>query len=330
MTPLASSAITFFFTVFGAVVIPWVGMRMLMPELEAADAGAVTNYRGRRVVYGLGLVWVLWAIGVQFSATVLGLASQRLWSAWRFPPSSAGFDQLGALVLVLGALALGFADDLFGTSAERGFRGHIAALRRGRLTTGGLKLVGIGMLAAAVTLPRALMAPAETPGLSLAADWILATLAIALSANFINLTDLRPGRALKVYSAMAIMLVAVAAIGFGFVGSAPALALLLGPVVAVYRYNLGERAMLGDAGANAAGALIGWVAVQMLAAWWMLALYVVLMLALNITSEKISFSRAIEGNQVLSWLDGLGRLPASEPDTDGTQKSSREVVTTEK
>lgn len=330
MTPLASGAIAFGFAVFGAVVVPWVGMRMLMPTLEAADTGAVTNFRGRRVVYGLGLVWVLWVIGVQFSSALLELVSLRLWSAWQFPPSGAGFEQLGAPVLVLGALVLGFADDVFGTSADRGFRGHIAALRRGRLTTGGLKLLGIGLLAAAVTLPRALMAPAETSGFAVAADWILATLAIALSANFVNLTDLRPGRALKVYSAMATALVVLPAIGYGFAGSASALVLLLGPVVAVYRYDLGERAMLGDAGANAAGALVGWVAVQMLAAWWMLALYVALMLALNVASERISFSRVIEGNPVLSWLDGLGRLPASELDTDKAQKSSREVVTTEK
>jgi len=35
------------------------------------------------------------------------------------------------------------------------------------------------------------------------------------------------------------------------------LIVLLGPVAAVWRYDLGERAMLGDAGANAAGALAG-------------------------------------------------------------------------
>jgi UDP-GlcNAc:undecaprenyl-phosphate/decaprenyl-phosphate GlcNAc-1-phosphate transferase len=330
VSPWVSGAITLAFLGLGAIVVPWVGMRMLVPTLESAHAAAVTNYRGRRVVYGLGLVWVLWVIGVQFTALLLELVSFRAWSAWSFPPSGAGITDLAAPVLVLGAFALGFADDVFGTSADRGFRGHIAAFRHGRLTTGGLKLLGIGLLAAAVTLPGAIIAPVETPALSVAGEWFLATLAVALSANFVNLTDLRPGRALKVYSAAVVLLVVLPAVWYGYTGSLFALILLLGPVAAVWRYDLGERAMLGDAGANAAGALLGWTAVQMLASWWALALYVALMLALNIASEKISFSRVIEKNRVLSWLDGLGRLPASEQDTEYAEKSSREVVTTEK
>jgi hypothetical protein len=42
---------------------------------------------------------------------------------------------------------------------------------------------------------------------------------------------------------------------------------------------------------------------------WGLAAFLVLMLALNLASERWSFSRVIEGNRVLSWLDRLGRLP---------------------
>ena len=330
MTPWVSDALVFGFAFLGAVVVPWAGMRMLVPTLEAADSVAVTNYRGRRVVYGLGLVWVMWVIGIQLSSALLDVLAGRYWADWSFMPSSVGFGEFAPAVLVLGTLVLGFADDVFGTGADRGFRGHLAALRRGRLTTGGLKLLGIGLLAAIVSLPRTTLAWPEAPVVGAAGQWVLATLAIALSANFVNLTDLRPGRALKVYSALGVIIVALPAIAWGFHGSLLAGCLLLGPVVAVWRYDLGERAMLGDAGANAAGALLGWLAVQMLASTWILGLYVALMLVLNLASERISFSRVIEGNRVLSWLDGLGRLPDGEPDTETGEKSSREVGVSEK
>ena len=52
--------------------------------------------------------------------------------------------------------------------------------------------------------------------------------------------------------------------------------------------------MLGDAGANAAGVIAGWLlAVALSAWWWALAVYVLFAFAMNIASEKISFSAVI-------------------------------------
>jgi hypothetical protein len=99
---------------------------------------------------------------------------------------------------------------------------------------------------------------------------------------------------------------------------------LLGPVVAVWRFDLGERGMLGDAGANAMGALLGWVVASILAPA-ALGVYVIAVLALNVASERISFSQVIERNRVLSWFDRLGRLPADievTPSTDRTAADS--------
>ncbi len=329
MTPAVSHLIELVFALVGALIVPWLGMRMLLPALEAAQHAAVTNYRGRRVVAGLGLVWVLWVIGVTLAGALLDVASARLSATWTLAPSATALTILSAPVLVLGAFALGFADDAFGTSAERGFRGHLAALRSGRLTTGGLKLLGIGLLSAALTM-RGAFAAVDGPLVIGIGRWALATCAVALSANLINLMDLRPGRALKVYSAVCVLLVAIPGIAYGFPDGALALVLLLGPVVAVWHFDLGERAMLGDAGANPAGALMGWVAVQMLASWWQLALYVAIVLALNLASEKVSFSRVIEGTAALRWLDGLGRLPDETPATSTIEETRRTAATPEK
>jgi hypothetical protein len=151
---------------------------------------------------------------------------------------------------------------------------------------------------------------------------------IALSANLVNLTDLRPGRALKAYSVLAVLgVLSVAwsewrtytevpeivppplsdAALSAIVGAFLLGVLLLGPVAAVWRFDLGERAMLGDAGANAMGALAGYVLASNLPLW-LLAVVAALLVALNLASERFSFSRVIERNRFLRWIDDLGRL----------------------
>ncbi len=57
----------------------------------------------------------------------------------------------------VGAAGFGSYDDIAGNGDHRGFRGHIGALRNGELTTGAVKLAGIGVtgLAAAVIIARA-------------------------------------------------------------------------------------------------------------------------------------------------------------------------------
>jgi len=87
------------------------------------------------------------------------------------------------------------------------------------------------------------------------------------------------------------------------------LLVLLGPVIAVCRYDLGERGMLGDAGSNAMGAIIGYLLAASLPTAW-LAVVAVALLALNLLSERISFSTVIERFAPLRAIDGLGRLPA--------------------
>jgi hypothetical protein len=135
-------------------------------------------------------------------------------------------------------------------------------------------------------------------------EWLVPTilggLAIALTANFLNLVDLRPARASKVYLLLLI---------FGFL-CAPselgAIAFLALPILAVWGFDAGERAMLGDAGANPAGAVIG-LYFTLILSWQWLAVYVAIMLFLNLVSEKVSYSALIERTPFLKWLDMLGR-----------------------
>jgi hypothetical protein len=162
--------------------------------------------------------------------------------------------------------AIGLADDVW-SGAERGFRAHL----RARRTTGVLKLVAIPLYGLARTRS------------------VSGALLVGLAANAVNQLDTRPGRALKAYLAAAIPL------------RAPlGLAVLLAP------YDLREMAMLGDAGSNALGALLGlksverftgrgrWVAIGALA-------------GLTLLGERISIGAAIERTPGLAWIDRLGR-----------------------
>jgi UDP-GlcNAc:undecaprenyl-phosphate/decaprenyl-phosphate GlcNAc-1-phosphate transferase len=333
---VAAELIGLGFEILAGFAVPWAAMKALVPTLERSERMAVENYRGRSVVPGLGLAWVVWALGVLVVGTALESLSLQLWAMWPQQPYSIWIDPgVMPLTLVLGAFTLGFADDVFGDGADKGFRGHLRALASGRLSTGGLKLIGIGLLAlaTAATLGGAEAGSGSwyvTLGLT-----VLGALAIALTANLVNLTDLRPGRALKVYSLLVTGLLGWWAFvyltgGGSWADVAAAFAVMLGPVFAVWRFDLGERAMLGDAGANAAGALAGWLACVVLGTWVPLGIYVAVLLALNLASEKFSFSRVIEGNAVLNWLDGLGRLPAETPQDGISDKTGTPEGPTEK
>jgi hypothetical protein len=162
--------------------------------------------------------------------------------------------------------ALGLADDLW-SGPERGFRAHL----RSRRTTGVLKLVGIPAVG--------LIATRRVSG----------ALLVALAANVLNQLDTRPGRALKAYLAAALPL------------DAPA-----GVAVLLLPYDLREMAMLGDAGSNALGALLGlnsvkrftgrgqWVAIGALA-------------GLTLIGERASIGTWIERTPGVGWIDRLGR-----------------------
>ena len=79
-------------------------------------------------------------------------------------PLDRPLDHAGCVAAV-GFGLFGLLDDLAGSTARRGFRGHVGALRQGELTTGLLKLVGGGLVAVVVAWPvgRGLRCPTWSP-----------------------------------------------------------------------------------------------------------------------------------------------------------------------
>ncbi|WP_374206053.1 hypothetical protein [Streptomyces roseoverticillatus] len=146
----------------------------------------------------------------------------------------------GALAVVAAA-ACGAYDDFAGAGdPRRGLRAHLGALRQGEVTSGAVKLIGIGAAACAagaVVKERPL-------------DKALAAVVIAGSAHLVNLLDVRPGRA-------AGAVLALAAPGLARRGSAPLAAAPMGAAAALIADDLAGRTMLGDTGAHALGAGLG-------------------------------------------------------------------------
>ena len=289
-------------SLFG-MVAPVVIMRMLAPRL-ARSAPRVRNYRGREVFTGLGVVWVIWM-------ALLMLGGHALEALPIDSPEWLS-TLVAAAPLVMGTCALGMFDDLAGKrDRAKGFRGHFSVLRRGEITTGMLKLVGIGILALA-TAAQTSGEPAWTA--SNVVGILLRAAIMALCANEINLFDLRPARAIKAYvlilSLSCLVIALLAANAEGILAVVAVAALSLGPVLAVWPYDAREQGLMGDAGSNAMGAYLGFIIACSMPLPGLAAVFVVLVV-MNLASERVSYSAIIERFGVLRWLDGLGRPGSS-------------------
>jgi hypothetical protein len=244
-----------------------------------------TNHRGEPVTLLEGPAVAAGAIA--------GVLAQGIQAGLAGPPGSAAWRRAAAMVLGgAGAAAFGGYDDLAGSGDRRGFRGHLGALRHGEVTTGAVKLGGIGVTG----LATAVLAGGSP------ADVVINAGLVAGGANLLNLFDLRPGRAIKVAAASGALLGAAGQDGV----AAP-----LGAALALLPEDLGERAMLGDAGANALGAMLGASAAG-LSRPARIALLAGIA-GLTAASEKVSFTKVIARTPALNWLDMLGRRPAPEP-----------------
>lgn len=283
-----------------------------------------TNFRGRTVTLASG------------PALAVASATSAATGARSLPDAAA------ALTAGLGAGAFGLYDDVIGQRPDqksaKGFRGHLGALRHGRVTSGLVKIVGVGAVGLAAS---ALLAagserragsdrlaagsdpfpaaggitrsrPRRRRPLSRNIDVLLGAGVIAGTANLMNLLDLRPGRALKAGVLLGTPLAAGRAKTrsrradlrvrrAGGLAAGPT-----GAAAALLPDDLGERVMLGDCGANALGAQLGLALAARtgpIARAGLLAGIV----ALTAASERVSFTQVIERTPGLRELDGLGR-----------------------
>jgi UDP-GlcNAc:undecaprenyl-phosphate GlcNAc-1-phosphate transferase len=234
-----------------------------------------TNYSGCRVITAGGLMLL-------FPCT-----------AGLLPFLFVSFDYRHMLyMLCVFSLALaGFADDAAGDGASRGFAGHGRSVLEGRFTTGVLKAytgVMLGLLSALVKKGGIL-------------EILINILVFALSVNFMNLLDLRPGRSIKVFSAAA-----VAVLLSSGTGSLWMVTPLASTLPAYIRGELREEYMLGDTGSNLIGGILGLLAVFSLGLTGK-AVFFIFLAAVHAAAEFTSLSRLIDAVPILRLMDEAGR-----------------------
>ena len=286
-----------------AVCRMYARLRLAAPEERLMR----TNVDGRRVPVVLGWPLLMGALG--------GIGCVAAWSEWSHASSSVGlgyrhflgvFEEglhwiprqllLGAALLLMVMFVAGWWDDQRGDERPRGFVGHLGALGGGALTGGVIKLLagGIVGLGTAVLLLR---------GFQSLRAVVVITLIVALAANLLNLLDRAPGRAGKSF-----LLIALPLAVFGDPLWRIVAAGAIGAAAAILPLDLKARGMLGDAGANPLGALLGLgLVVAFAGSFRALVLVALILLALNLASEKWSFSAVIERTPWLARLDHLGR-----------------------
>jgi UDP-GlcNAc:undecaprenyl-phosphate/decaprenyl-phosphate GlcNAc-1-phosphate transferase len=225
----------------------------------------------------------LYALGV----ATLGLIDDTLGDALPGPTNRSG-----SLAGVRGSGNWSDADGSPVHAAPRGWRGHGRAALRGELSTGALKAAG--------SLGLALFAM-SFEGFS-KSHWLLAVAVLVLATNAFNLLDLRPGRAIKTFVLLG------AGLTLGSLDTRPlwSLGLFAAPALVAGVYDLRERAMLGDTGANLLGALAGlWLVLTLSGTGQLVALG--LLAAITVYGELRSISGFIERTPGLRALDSWGR-----------------------
>lgn len=246
--------------------------------LLSASGAVRPNYRGQEIPVGVGFLFFFSFLPV---ALVTALALPNFLTRGKL----FAFLFLTALTTLTGII-----DDLLGSRDVSGLKGHLSQLLRGKLTTGAVKALATG--------GGSLLVFAGAP----LTEALLNALVVALLANAMNLFDLRPGRAGKVFLA--------AAFPLSFVAWGKEELFLLwgiaGALLAFLPADLEARAMMGDAGANTLGAGLGLVVVWSCSPK-VRAVVLVGLLVLHLLTERYSLTEIIRRNRLLNFLDRLGR-----------------------
>lgn len=236
------------------------------------DGGmSVINYRKEEIPVALGtaIIGCIIAVSVIFHLTNIALIEFKL------------------LFIYAGVFIIGFLDDALHDKENKGFKGHFRAFLQGRITTGFLKALGIPLL---------LLFYFTWDNYFIIIDLVF----VALTVNLFNFFDLRPGRCQKVFLLSNLIL-------FIFLESiAPLNLSIIGVVLYTLILDLREHAMLGDSGANLLGVITGMLLLNLPIQAKVLTYSIIL--ALTVIGERYSFTKIIERNNILRYLDKLGRI----------------------
>jgi len=245
-------------------------------QLLLESGQTLPNYQGIVIPNSMGICLIVGSLSAAAIMTFASFLEIEMVSRFFLFPSIVGMA--------------GIIDDFAGNRNSKGFKGHIGNLIKGRLTTGSLKAI-IGLIVS------------SSVSLNISTnmtDIILNTMIISLSANLLNLLDTRPVRSIKGYLIILICLIfADYFIVENFI--------ILGAITAYLPVEINEQGMMGDSGSNFLGTIAGINLVLISKSLYVRILIFVIVLVLNLISEKYSFSSIIEHNPILRYIDNIGR-----------------------
>ncbi|WMM26477.1 phospho-N-acetylmuramoyl-pentapeptide-transferase [Tissierella sp. MB52-C2] len=260
-----------------SIILSYIGLPMVRDLLLNSNV-VCENYESKTIPISMGLLFIF------VQVTTLGILEIIF-----------DFNNNFNLVYLLGISFIGFIgllDDLIGEKKVKGLKGHIKSFLKGTLTTGAIKAF-MGLFIALVVSSFI----SNTLG-----DFIINSLLIGLFTNFINLFDLRPGRASKVFLIISVVLFLTSFknersyILFSFWG-------ILIPYISL---DLKAKVMMGDVGSNTLGFTLGIYTASYFNTMTRLIILVILII-FHIMAEKVSFSKVIDNNRFLKFLDNIGR-----------------------
>ncbi|OGO78810.1 MAG: hypothetical protein A2Y23_12615 [Clostridiales bacterium GWB2_37_7] len=244
------------------------------------EAGCVMeNYRGNEVVFGMGIAFIPIIISSELLVFLMYSNQLYIHVFYLFAICAIGFA--------------GLLDDLIGNRKIKGLKNHITSFFRGQLTTGFIKAF-IGVTSSIII----------SIGISMnILDFTLNIFNMALFTNALNLMDLRPGRCIKIFLAIGMLIL--------FVNLKDAIILLpliiiLVSSIVYMSYDLRELCMLGDTGSNIFGITLGYFSSVEFETTSKILIFLAL-ITINFIAEKVSITEIISNNRIFNYLDSLGR-----------------------
>jgi UDP-GlcNAc:undecaprenyl-phosphate GlcNAc-1-phosphate transferase len=257
------------------------------------EAGLVRpNYRKENIPASAGVLFAVVIPAIVGIGIILRVPSFTVTHSYLF------------LFVIVAMGFMGFFDDQLGSHNVKGFRGHFRALFLERkLTTGAFKALFGAVIALIFSVGTLELLKVKWPVWSVIINFLL----VVLAANTINIFDLRPGRAGKVYLFSFVIILLCSRYFEDYIG-------LFLPILAIMIYylpfDLKAKVMMGDSGANLLGASLGMMMAWMLSDFSKIVALVIL-LAIQIIAEKVSLTEVIENTSWLRILDEAGRRKES-------------------
>ncbi|MDF2520800.1 MAG: glycosyltransferase [Clostridia bacterium] len=264
----------FLFTAIAAEL----GIKLMIGMLHRAGITR-ENYKSKKVPFAAGIAFLPVLLAASALTLYLFQDSSIIYIGYFFGVSSVGFA--------------GILDDMIGEKDIKGLRNHTVSFLKGHVTTGFIKaFVGFfTALIAVVSISKGIL------------DYIINVFIFALFTNALNLMDLRPGRCIKTFLTIGLIIFLsnlnslIPIIPLGIV-------LIIGLVYLAY--DLKEQSMLGDTGSNVLGATLGYFSAASFNITVKLVVFL-LLLTINMAAEKVSLTKIISKNKILNYLDNLGR-----------------------